>query len=165
MRTTFSQTRTTLKKTAVVAAKKAKLSIDTTRMSSAFSEEAVILNYPIKGIELVSDAELEEGVDMFFVYLGFPGDVRERFPKFKLTSGYYLIRVSLEQKNQKGNATLLTTSRKEVATLSMDVERAPAHDRAAFPAGVKLSGHINWCGAAVDILVRKILITISVKWC
>ncbi len=164
MRNVISQSRSGLKKAIRQAAKDAKVSIDVQHLACAFSEEAALVNVPIAGADEATSRELKSGLELLFVYFSLPKGTSEKTSKARLSDGYYIVKVSVDEKTRKGSATLLTTSRRELAQLPLNVSPAREHGNPK-KRSVRVSGHINWCGFGVDALWKAIVIEVNVRWC
>jgi len=164
MQTVISASRRGVVSNLRLAAKNARVKIDTQHIACVFSEEAFIAHAPVANADAATAEQVKAGIDLLFLYMSVPKGRSARRKKYKIANGYYILRVAINERARRGTATFLSPSRREVFTLPVQISKARLHD---IPArrSVRLSGHINWCSAGADALLKKVVVAISVKWC
>ena len=160
MRALTLQSRTALRRTLRQEAKKFGLAIDLEHFACAFSEEAFVACVPVSGTDELTDVGLKNGAEFLFVYFSVPSRAASRVDHIR--SGFYVVKIFLNAKTRNGAATFLNAARREVASFPLQV--ASAHDR-PMKMSTRVSGHIDWCSASVDALIRRIVFRVHVKWC
>jgi hypothetical protein len=167
MNRSFQTTRANVVSTLRAAAKQAKLSVDTSHLAVAFSNEAFVANVPIRRKTALTGADLKNGVDLLFIYASLPRGVTEISSKKRIPSGFYTVRFIVKTKSGRGRAILLDHAQRETASLPARKDRSKygTPRRMSFP----VSGHINWCGFGVDVRVVlfgiPVVLAASAQWC
>ncbi|MFP4895941.1 hypothetical protein [Paraburkholderia sp. EG304] len=163
MATIVYQSRPAITSALQAAAKKAGLRIDARHAVCAFSHEASVVSAAIISSE-TSDADPKHGVDLLFIHASLPKGSIEKISQRRINSGFYVIRVFIDEKKRKGKALLLSTSGREVAALTASFSKTDHTHPGTF--AFPVSGHINWCGFGVDYLYSGWLrIEVNVSWC
>lgn len=134
------------------AADRAGVAIDTTTFVYGSSDDVIVANAAVAGLDTLTSADLRRGADLMFAYLSLPTAELQRDPAQALPPGFYTVNLTTVPGSTIARAQLRNEAGRVVAELPalVDGDGAPP-GATARPIKVKVSVRIKKGEIEIDI--------------